>query len=973
MISPFNKPKTDSVALTGALRRFLVGIIIVGCVLAGIQVVAVNRLEREIAIWGWTSDVNDVRARLLDQIKDPDAGEDNLQMIEVLALFHRLDRATQMNFDDADHDEQARKVAKLNAEARTFFLQVQDARINRLPLRKDIKQSVEALVEIITTWAAYVHGQERQTLLYIEQIERRSQQINQTEAALTSVLLQMQVFQQQLMAIERLVQTAPPDVLWSSVAALDTSELPKPCLPEEVETAGRFCSPSVERVTAALETLKKSDVATISSNVILAQRDLQAYVRAGQGRLRAMAAEGNVVLTDMQNAREWLAHKSSLSDLINQIERLIFEIKVELDQPVVSFQDIHDADALFRGHASDIKTLMLKIVADSTGMRRDQADFEVNLRNISENWITLRDVKTARISALDAFTETMDILSFQIASHAGQVRRDTELWVKLYASSFLVLAGAMIASTVGLVLVARSKFIAPLVRVTGTILRLAGGNIDQPVHLPERAFGFDRLGQALEQLRLEMTERQRLAERNLEQQATIEANLAELGQTNDEMAWLAKHDPLTGLANRRQADEDLNALTLQASLTGTDFCVMQIDIDRFKTVNDALGHGAGDFVLKSVSDILNSCCSDEAKCYRTGGDEFLIVRSGSLEAERAGELAANLIKQIEAPLDFNGHRCDVGASIGIAMGGDADFDAMQTVINADLALYQVKAGGRGTFNFFSDELAAVSSRKKDITERLIVALEQKTFQPFYQPQFEASSRRLRGVEVLCRWQDKDLGWISPGEFLPIGQELKAVSKIDALLFDKVADDLATLAGLGLSVPRVSFNITADHLLKSGLARELSSKIGPYAKVSVELLESMSLDNPSQSVRWAIDDLRDNGIDIEVDDFGSDRASLAGLMAINPQAMKIDRSIVIPIVESGRHLDLVKKIIDIGTALNLEVLAEGVETEEHAARLDALGCNALQGFGLARPMPLDDLMAFCNHNPDFAKRRSNATY
>jgi diguanylate cyclase (GGDEF)-like protein len=506
-----------------------------------------------------------------------------------------------------------------------------------------------------------------------------------------------------------------------------------------------------------------------------------------------------------------------------------------------------------------------------------------------------------------------------------------------------------------------------LVRVTGTIIGLARGDLEEPVALPERAFGFDRLGAALEQLRQEMVERHLLAERNEAQQAIIETNLQKLESANREMAWMAMHDPLTGLANRRQADLDLDALTGGDARSQAGFCVMQVDIDRFKTINDSLGHAAGDFVLKAVSKILKSCVGPDANCYRIGGDEFLIVLFGIDNVEQAASLAERLIKRIEAPMDFSGHRCNVGASIGIALAQESGFDAMQGVLNADLALYHVKRTGRGTFKFFNDELAALSSRTKHLSDKLIAALEQKSFLPYYQPQFDAKTRRLRGVEVLCRWHNEELGWISPGEFLPVAEELEAVGKIDEILFEKVAKDLHTLVDLGISLPRVSFNLAADRLLKSGLAAELSGKIGMHTKIAVELLESMSLDNPPESVRWAIDELREHGIDIEIDDFGSHRASLAGLMAINPQTMKIDRSIVIPIVESQRHLDLVKKIIDIGAALNIEVLAEGVETEEHAEQLGALGCGVLQGFGLARPMPFEDLVAFCNHTVE----KSNA--
>ena len=197
----------------------------------------------------------------------------------------------------------------------------------------------------------------------------------------------------------------------------------------------------------------------------------------------------------------------------------------------------------------------------------------------------------------------------------------------------------------------------------------------------------------------------------------------------------------------------------------------------------------------------------------------------------------------------------------------------------------------------------------------------------------------------------------------MANELDAVGKIDEILFEKVALDLQKLSESGLSLPKVSFNITADRLLKSNLAQELSGRMQGYTNIALELLESMSFDNPTESVAWALAELREHDIDVEIDDFGSDRASLAGLMAIGPQAKKIDQAIVIPITHSLRHRDLVKKIIDIGAALNIEVVAEGVETEEHAEMLKSMGCDVLQGFGLAEPMPFADLAVFCTRHSD----------
>jgi diguanylate cyclase (GGDEF)-like protein len=385
---------------------------------------------------------------------------------------------------------------------------------------------------------------------------------------------------------------------------------------------------------------------------------------------------------------------------------------------------------------------------------------------------------------------------------------------------------------------------------------------------------------------------------------------------------------------------------------------LQIDIDRFKEINDALGHAAGDQVLKKVAAVLRATFGPQAGCFRIGGDEFLVILRDAVTAEAVAGMAESLIAKISTPISIAGHHARAGASIGIAFGRNAGFDAKISMMNADLALYDAKRSGRNQFRFFSSELANVSQRRKALSDRILEAIDAQTFVPFYQPQFFARNRALRGVEVLCRWQDPEYGWVPPGEFIAVAEELGVVARIDEILFERVAADLARLRRGGLAVPRVSFNITLDRLLQADLAQKITGTIDGKVKVALELLESMTLDTLPEAVAWSIDALKENGIEIEIDDFGSHRASLAGLMAVMPHAMKIDRAIVTPIIESPRHFNLVKKIIDIGALLNIEVIAEGVETEDHVQQLTALGCGVLQGFGLAAPMPFEDFEAFC---------------
>ncbi len=961
MSSGTQRRQADRTILTGGLGRVLLGAIIVGFALAAIQIVAVSKLKHEIDHWAWTSEINAIRDRLTTGTRELLLDETSTALSDVLETFQQL-RGAINAYDGAPEDHlQHHHFAIMEEEARAFFLQAEDARLAMAPHRDAIVRSVDNLQTLSVGWATQIRNEERNIVQEYERLDAQSRQIDGLKRSLTAVLLEAQQLQQQLIAVERLIGSASDEITQSSVAALNGSRLPALCAPGVAETDMRICSPSPARALSALKRLQDGAPSEIPQNVSLAIMGLQGYVRAGQGRLDQLATDGADVLDQMRRVQQRLSELRGLSSSLVRINRVLLDLDGLSERSMATHTELDENDRRVRSYVSQIYIRMSGLMKADSGLEGDPAVVEASRDSINSNWAALHALSLQRVDALDAFADTMAALSSEIADHALQVRSDTILMVNLYATSFLTLGGLLIASTVGLALLARRRFVVPLAQVTRTIFDLARGRLDQRVVLPERAFGFDTLGTALEQLRQEMLERHRLAESNRAQQVIIESNLEELQRSSQDLAWMAMHDPLTGLANRRQADADLQELTTANAKAQTDFCVMQVDIDRFKTINDALGHAAGDFVLTTASAIFKDCAGPKSRCYRIGGDEFLIVWSGVYTTAQAEAIAERLIRLIKAPMDFNGHRCNVGASIGIALGRDAGFDAMQAAINADLALYQVKRSGRGTYSFFTEDLADLTTRTKALSDRLVAAIDQKKFQPFYQPQFDARTRNLRGVEVLCRWHEPDMGWISPGEFLEVAEDLGVVAMIDEILFDKVAKDLETLAAQGLSLPKVSFNVTADRLLRAGLAHDLSSRIGAHTTIALELLESMSLDNPPESVRWAIDDLMAHGIEIEIDDFGSDRASLAGLMAINPQAMKIDRSIVIPIVESVRHLDLVKKIIDIGAALNVEVVAEGVETEEHALRLASLGCGVLQGYGLARPMPFDDLIVHCQVN------------
>lgn len=958
---------SDGTVLTSGLRRVLLGVVIAGFALVAVQVIAIGKLQREIEHWAWVAEVDAARETLVG-VARPALVENSVGTSgEILAAFDRLRQSVSKKTAGSHQSGSATAFAELESEARTLFLLSEERYRALLPHQRKVADAIDELQKTAGLWSRQLRVEELGVLRRSELLDEQQLALAETRTSLTAAMLAVQTMQQQIISIDRLFGNASPAVVRSSVSSLDRSHLPKPCRTEDPETDGTICSPSIRRVSAALDRLQGADPDQYPVLVRQSLQALEGYIRAGQLRLQKLADIQKDTVRETGNVRAQLTDLRNLSESLSRIKRILLDFETKTQSGFSNENHLTSANRQIVFYISQLRIRTNGLMSIAPVLSGDTASLDETLSVMSDNWHEVGLLTAERLHYLNAFSATMEELSSEIAKYAEQVRTETTLWVSVYVSTFLVLAGFLAATVVGVFWLARNRFVQPLTRVTGTIIRLADGDLGRPFVMRERAFGFDELGSALEQLRLEMVESHALAERNREQQRIIEDSLVELERANKDMEWLAKYDPLTGLGNRRHVDIDLAQLTRSNASARLDFCVMQIDIDRFKSINDALGHAAGDFVLKGVADILVQASGAVAKCYRTGGDEFLVVFDHEISEQKASVVAQDIIDRIDQPMDYEGHRCRVGASIGIAFGRDADFDAMQAVINADLALYDVKQAGRDGYRFFSNDLASRSRRRKSISDRVLAAIEENAFTPFYQPQFHSGDLSLRGVEVLCRWNDAELGWISPGEFLPVADELGVIGRIDEVLFDKVALDLARLSSLGLSVPKISFNVAADRLLKTDLAQELCERIGVHSKIALELLESMSLDNPTESVVWAIDALRERGIEIEIDDFGSDRASLAGLMAIQPQAMKIDRAIVIPIVNSPRHQDLVKKIIDIGAALNIEVVAEGVETDQHITQLKLLGCGVLQGHGLARPMPFDDLITLCRTQSAGARR------
>ncbi|KJS10215.1 MAG: histidine kinase [Hoeflea sp. BRH_c9] len=414
------------------------------------------------------------------------------------------------------------------------------------------------------------------------------------------------------------------------------------------------------------------------------------------------------------------------------------------------------------------------------------------------------------------------------------------------------------------------------------------------------------------------------------------------------------HDSLTGLPNRRFIDERL----LNGADGQTVTAMLHIDLDRFKQINDTLGHAAGDAMLVHAASVLKSNTRLDDIIARIGGDEFVIATTSEVSDEQLAGLANRIIVQMRQPVPYENHECRFGVSIGIASVDPSDDQCgKRLLIDADIALYRAKNNGRNRFEFFTASLKAEIIRTKRVADDILSGLDRKEFIPYFQPQFDAKTLDVVGVEALARWIHPTEGVLTPDAFLKTAGELNVVPIIDRSILEQTLWQSTRWKAAGLLIPKVSVNVSAGRLFESDLIDSLDGVPIEAGTLSFELLESIFLDDQNETIVANIEQLKAMGIDIEIDDFGTGFASIVSLIQVRPARLKIDRQLVKPIVNSDSQRRLVASIIEIGQSLGIKVIAEGVETMEHAAILRDLGCDTLQGFALARPMSSEKLMEF----------------
>ncbi len=440
----------------------------------------------------------------------------------------------------------------------------------------------------------------------------------------------------------------------------------------------------------------------------------------------------------------------------------------------------------------------------------------------------------------------------------------------------------------------------------------------------------------------------------------VEARNTALERAKERIEYNSLHDSLTGLPNRRYLDQVL-AQRLGGRTgdrngeSGSRACtpaLLHIDLDRFKQINDTLGHAAGDAMLIHAAQVLRDEAGDDMFVARIGGDEFVLFGSERDHAELA-ELAGRIVDTMRRPVVHEGHECRFGVSIGIACGASCDetgeFEGKRLLVNADIALYRAKKRGRNRYEFFTETLQAEIIETKQLADEILRGLENNEFEAFYQPQFDARSREVFGVEALVRWRHPTRGLLTPDRFMRVAEELNVVTAIDRLVLEQGLRDHAVWREAGLVVPKLSVNVSARRLHEEDLLEQLRDMQIEAGIVSFELVESIFLDEEDEVVIANIEAIKELGIDVEIDDFGTGYASIVSLMKLRPSRLKIDRQFIAPIMQSSRQRRLVRSIIDIGQSLGIGIVAEGVETMDHATALERMGCDVLQGYAFAHPM------------------------
>jgi len=440
----------------------------------------------------------------------------------------------------------------------------------------------------------------------------------------------------------------------------------------------------------------------------------------------------------------------------------------------------------------------------------------------------------------------------------------------------------------------------------------------------------------------------------------LHADLTQTRQAQAQVSFLAQHDSLTGLPNRQRLCERI-AEHLPRTARGEELAVLCLDLDRFKLVNDTLGHGAGDALLRQVAERLQGAVRGTDTAARLGADEFAVLQTGASQPTGSTALARRVIARLAEPFDLGGQPVHIDACIGVAVAPFDGNDPETLLKNADLALVRAKAAGRGQLRYFEPEMDARMQVRRELELALRRAVEQGEFELAFQAQVALPACQVVGVEALLRWQHPQRGRVSPADFVPLAEETGLITPIGRWVLReacRVAMDWPATVRVAVNVSAVQFK---SRTLVTDVFDALAASGLPPDRLELEITEAVLLEDTELALS-VLRTLRARGVHLSMDDFGTGYSSLSYLRRFPFDRIKIDRSFVADAAQGGDALAIIEAINRLGNSLSMVTTAEGVETTGQLSAVASAGCAEVQGYLFCRPMPADQIAALIAAGP-----------
>ena len=438
-----------------------------------------------------------------------------------------------------------------------------------------------------------------------------------------------------------------------------------------------------------------------------------------------------------------------------------------------------------------------------------------------------------------------------------------------------------------------------------------------------------------------------------------------LSKANSQLHHLALHDTLTRLPNRSLLEDRITHAITSGQRSGKHFALMFLDLDRFKTINDSLGHHYGDKLLQGVAGRLSGCLRAEDTVARLGGDEFVVLLADIAEPTAVASVAQKLLDALALPMEIEGQQQSISGSIGISIYPDDGATLRDLMCNADSAMYHAKKVGRGNHQFFAPEMNAAAGARLELEQALRQALARGEFELHYQPKVDVASGAMVAMEALVRWRSPTRGLVPPNDFIGVAEEIGLIIPLGAWVLRTACEQNQAWQQAGLARLRVAVNLSACQFRQKDLPEFVAGVLAETGMagdcLELEVTESVVMDNPQEAIRM-LEQLSAQGIRISVDDFGTGYSSLGYLKQFRLDTLKIDRSFVRDINSDAADAAIVRSVIALAHSLHLNVIAEGVETPEQLAFLRALGCDQYQGFLRSKAVPAVEFEAMMRGMP-----------